>query len=173
MTSVSPSPSHSAASTFVLESVDWADPRAVAQRAAMDVEMTGRYGGTDSASAELVARRREVLRVDPADVRIVLLAIDADGTAIGHAALRNLRDDLEVKRVIVDPGQRGRGVGRALMLGLEEAGRELGGTRLILQTGNKQPDAVALYAGIGYTPIAIYEPYVEAIPFSLCFEKRL
>jgi len=48
-----------------------------------------------------------------------------------------------------------------------------GALRLILQTGSKQPDAVALYEKIGYTPIPIYEPYIEAIPHSFCFEKLL
>ncbi|WP_255359407.1 hypothetical protein [Frondihabitans sp. PAMC 28766] len=43
----------------------------------------------------------------------------------------------------------------------------------MLQTGDRQPDAVRLYERFGYTPIPVYEPYVEAIPFSLCYEKRL
>ena len=76
-----------------------------------------------------------------------------------------------MKRVIVVDGQRGRGIGRALMNRLEQIAAAGGARRLILQTGNRQPDAVALYERVGYTPIPIYEPYVETIPFSLCFEK--
>lgn len=37
----------------------------------------------------------------------------------------------------------------------------------------EQPEAVALYSKLGYTPISLFEPYATAIPFSLCFEKRL
>jgi hypothetical protein len=32
---------------------------------------------------------------------------------------------------------------------------------------------VALHERVGYTPIPIYEPYVETIPNSLCVEKVL
>jgi GNAT superfamily N-acetyltransferase len=45
--------------------------------------------------------------------------------------------------------------------------------RLILQTGDRQPDAVALYGSLGYRPIPIYQPYTHAIPFSMCFGKVL
>jgi hypothetical protein len=32
---------------------------------------------------------------------------------------------------------------------------------------------VNLYESIGYRPIPIYPPYTDAIPFSMCFEKKL
>jgi len=158
-----------------LESVSWDDPRAVELRRRMDAEMTVRYSnpGAPPEPAEITARRNASLAVDPADVRATVLVLDADGTPLAHAALRELRGDWEVKRVIVAEAARGRGVGRALMGRLEELAREAGVPRLILQTGNRQPDAVALYEKIGYTPIPIYEPYVETIPFSLCYEKAI
>jgi GNAT superfamily N-acetyltransferase len=106
-------------------------------------------------------------------VRATILAIDEDGSAIGHAALRVLNGELEVKRVIVSGDQRGRGVGTTIMRGLEDIARELEASRLILQTGDKQPEAVALYERLGWTPIPIYEPYVTTIPFSLCYEKAI
>jgi GNAT superfamily N-acetyltransferase len=162
-------------STFTLESVSWDDPRAVELRRQMDAEMTVRYAnpGAPAEPAEITARRTASLAVDPADVRATVLVLDDDGTPIGHAALRDLRGDWEVKRVIVAESTRGRGVGRALMARLEEIARSAGVGRLILQTGNRQPDAVALYEKIGYTPIPIYEPYIETIPFSLCYEKSI
>ncbi|MET3804462.1 GNAT superfamily N-acetyltransferase [Nakamurella sp. UYEF19] len=157
---------------FVL--VDWADPRAVELRRRMDTEIFARYERPDDdpEPAELTQRRRDALRVDPADIRATVLVLDG-GQAIAHAALRELRGDWEVKRVIVDPDCRGRGIGRALMLELETIALAADVSRLILQTGDRQPDAVALYAGLGYTPIPIYEPYLETMPFSLCFEKHL
>jgi GNAT superfamily N-acetyltransferase len=156
---------------FTFESVEWDDPRAVALRDAMDAEMTVRYHRAEPEPAEITERRRVSLAVDPALVKATVLAIDADGTPLAHAALRLLGDDWEVKRVIVADGQRGRGIGRALMNHLELLAAAGGAPRLILQTGDRQPDAVALYERVGYTPIPIYEPYVETIPFSLCFEK--
>jgi len=162
-----------ATNTATLESVSWDDPRAVELRRQMDAEMTVRYSnpGAPPEPAELTARRNASLAVDPADVRATVLVLDTDGTPIGHAVLRELRGEWEVKRVIVAEGTRGRGIGRTLMARLEEIAREAGVARLILQTGNRQPDAVALYEKIGYTPIPIYEPYIETIPFSLCYEK--
>ena len=161
--------------TVTFESVSWDDPRAVELRRQMDAEMTVRYAnpGSPPEPAEITARRNASLAVDPADVRATVLVLDADGTPLGHAVLRELRGDWEVKRVIVADGTRGRGIGRALMSRLEALAREAGVPRLILQTGNRQPDAVALYEKIGYTPIPIYEPYIETIPFSLCYEKLI
>jgi GNAT superfamily N-acetyltransferase len=163
--------SHAPEQTFHLEHVSWDDPRAVALRQAMDEEMTVRYTvpGRPSISAEA----SRALAVDPSLVRATILAIDEDGSAIGHAALRVLNGELEVKRVIVTGNQRGRGVGTTIMRGLEDIARELEASRLILQTGDKQPEAVALYERLGWTPIPIYEPYVTTIPFSLCYEKAI
>ena len=136
----------------------------------MDSEMNARYS-VDGEPIE--ALTLAALAVHPEDVRATTLVTDHDGTPIAHAALRMLRGDWEVKRVIVSGDQRGRGVGRALMLELERIARAEGAARLILQTGDRQPEAVALYEKIGYTPIPLYEPYATAIPFSLCFEKSL
>jgi hypothetical protein len=36
-----------------------------------------------------------------------------------------------------------------------------------------QPEVVARFARLGYTPIPLYEPYVETMPTSMCFEKIL
>ncbi|GGF21233.1 GNAT family N-acetyltransferase [Subtercola lobariae] len=160
---------------FTLESVAWSDPRAVAMRALMDVEMSARYarrvpGFGDAAADDTITA---ALAVDPADVVATVLALDTDGAALGHASLRMLRGDWEVKRVIVASEARGRGVALAIMAELARIASAAGASRLILQTGDRQPEAVALYEKLGYTPIAIYEPYVEAIPFSLCFEKLL
>lgn len=155
---------------FRFERVDYSDPRAVALRAVMDDELGARY----SVDGEPIdALTLAALAVNPSDVRATVLVIDHDGTPIAHAALRMLRGDWEVKRVIVSGDQRGRGVGSALMLELERIARAEGASRLILQTGDRQPEAVALYEKIGYTPIPLYEPYATAIPFSLCFEKSL
>ncbi|HVT42722.1 MAG TPA: GNAT family N-acetyltransferase, partial [Acidimicrobiales bacterium] len=54
------------------------------------------------------------------------------------------------RRLWVDATWRGRGVGRALMATLEDAARQLGLTDLELRTGNRQPEAVALYAATGW-----------------------
>jgi GNAT superfamily N-acetyltransferase len=155
--------------------VTWDDPRAVALRALMDVEMSAIYGSLFSSSEpdEVFAARREALEVDPGDILVTLLAVDAHGVPLGHAAARNLRGEWEVKRLFVDSQARGRGVGRRIMSDLETRARVRGARRLILQTGDRQPEAVTLYERMGYERIEIYEPYVTTFTFSICFEKQL
>lgn len=161
--------SHPVPSTFSLEHVAWEDPRAAALRQTMDEEMSVRY--TIPGRPPISDAAVRALSVDPTTVHTTVLAVDEDGTAIGHAALRRLNGELEVKRVIVASDQRGRGIGKAIMLHLEDVAREDSAARLVLQTGDKQPEAVALYERLGWVPIAIYEPYASTMPFSLCYER--
>ena len=157
-----------------LEHVDWHDPRAVELRARMDAEMSAVYSaGREPDPDHVVAARDAALLVHPEKVRATLLVVDPDGTALGHAALYDRGGEWEVKRVIVDREQRGRGIGRLLMAGVEADARAAGAPRMILQTGDRQPDAVALYEKTGWTGIPTYEPYVTTIPQSICFEKVL
>lgn len=162
-------------SDFYVEPVPWEDARAIELRRLMDIELTARYSGPDDTpqAAALVADRNAALAVATADVRATVLVVAADGTPLAHAALRELRGDWEVKRVVVGAASRGRGIGVALMTELELIARRAGRSRLILQTGDRQPDAVALYLKLGYTRIPIYEPYVATMPFSMCFQKLL
>jgi GNAT superfamily N-acetyltransferase len=136
----------------------------------MDAEMGARYAPAGPMSPAAAA----ALAVDPATVRHVVRAVDHDGTPIGHAALRDHGGEWEVKRVVVAAGQRGRGVGRAIMSELERVARAAGAGRVILQTGDRQPEAEALYAALGWTRIPTYPPYDTALPLqSRCYEKRL
>lgn len=155
-------------STYSLESVAYDDPRATAMRAAMDAEMSVRYAGV-AMTPEVAA----ALAVDPATIRHTVLAVDHDGTPIGHAALRDHQGEWEVKRVVVAAGQRGRGVGRAVMTEVERVARAAGASRVVLQTGDRQPEAEALYLALGWTRIPVYAPWDAALPESRCFEKRL
>ena len=157
-----------------IERVPWDDPRAVALRAAMDVDMHHRYGtGSEAEAPEITAERGRVLSVDPADVISSVLALDDDGTPIGHIAARRFRGEVELKRLIVLDRARGKGAATALLAECESIGREVGAARLILQTGDKQPEAVALYEKTGWTRIPIYGDYAATIPRSICFERSL
>ncbi len=78
----------------------------------------------------------------------------------------------EVKRMYVAPAARRRGVARRLLSALEDAGRALGHRRLLLETGTRQPEALALYDSAGWVRV---EPYGEwrASPLSVCYGRDL
>ena len=99
-----------------------------------------------------------------------------DGEALGCGALRALgADAAEVKRMYVAPAARGRGIAEALLAELEDAARRRGWTTLRLETGPRQPEAIGLYSGAGYRPIAAFGAYVDApdAEDSLFFERDL
>jgi len=160
---------------YTIERVTWADPRAIAMHEVLNAGNAERYADVLSLTDPVMqAKLAEALVVDPAEILAALIAVDADGEAIGHAALRNIGDAVgEIKRVVVKPEQRGRGIALRLMTELEDIARAHGITRLILQTGDRQPEAVALYTRLGYTPIPVYPPYDVLMPTSFCFEKLL
>jgi GNAT superfamily N-acetyltransferase len=78
----------------------------------------------------------------------------------------------EVKRMYVSPQVRGRGLARAMLAHLEATAREAGVEVMVLETGTKQPEAIALYSSSGYTRIPGFGFYRDA-PLSRCFGKRL
>ena len=47
-----------------------------------------------------------------------------------------------------------------------------GAAAMVLETGLRQPEAIALYESSGYTPVAGFGYYKDA-PLSRCFGKRL
>ncbi len=97
----------------------------------------------------------------------------ADETPVGCGGLRRYEPDVgEVKRMYVRPAYRGRGIARAVLAGLEQRARELGYRRLVLETGTRQPEAIALYESAGYRALAPYGFY-RSSPLSRCYEKVL
>jgi putative acetyltransferase len=79
---------------------------------------------------------------------------------------------MEVKRMFVLPSFRGKGIASKVLRDLEGWARELSFSRCILETGKRQPDAIALYKKNGYQQIENYGPYV-GVDYSVCFEKKL
>ena len=78
----------------------------------------------------------------------------------------------ELKRLFVQPGHRRKGFSRVLMGALEDVARTSGATRIILETGTEQPEAIALYRAIGYRDIPPYGEFSHDAR-SLCFAKEL
>ncbi|MBB4963889.1 GNAT family N-acetyltransferase [Saccharothrix violaceirubra] len=72
-----------------------------------------------------------------------------------------LAGDAEIKRMYVVDSARGKGYARLLLAALEQAARDAGRTRLVLETGDRQPEAIALYESSGYTPMAGFGHYKD------------
>ena len=79
---------------------------------------------------------------------------------------------VEIKRMYTLPEYRGRGLGSQIIAHLANWTKELGYTRMVLETGKRQPDAIALYEKNGFVRIPNYEPYA-GMENSVCFEKVL
>jgi GNAT superfamily N-acetyltransferase len=78
----------------------------------------------------------------------------------------------ELKRMYVVPEARGRGLGRDVLEALESEARRLGYRAVVLETGDRQSEAMGLYGSSGYERIPCYPPY-SGRALSLCFEKAL
>lgn len=103
-----------------------------------------------------------------------LVARLADAGTVGCVVLRPIpggeRPTAEVKRLFVSVEARGRGVGSALVASVEREARALGYTRLRLETGFLQPEAIALYEKHGFVRIPCWGAYADN-PASVCYEK--
>jgi GNAT superfamily N-acetyltransferase len=109
-----------------------------------------------------------------ADVAVGLVARDAGGEALGCGVLRPLEDGVaEIERRYVVPAARVRGLSKLVPAGLEAAARDRGWTTLRLETGPRQPEAVALYEGAGYRRIAAFGPYGDDADDSLFYGRVL
>lgn len=94
-----------------------------------------------------------------------------EGVPIACGAIKHYADGvMEVKRMFVDSGYRGRRIATQVLLELEKWTRELGYKKCILETGNKQPEAIRLYTKAGYTVTENYGQYI-GVQNSVCFAK--
>lgn len=139
-------------------------PAAARLVAALQREMTDRYGGPDATPV-----RAEQFAA-PAGCFLVGYA-GGEPVACGGVRLLDART-AEVKRMYVAAGHRRTGLARMVLAALEERARALGAQRLWLETGDAQPEAIALYTAAGYRPIEPYGHY-RCAPGSRSFGKEL
>lgn len=93
--------------------------------------------------------------------------------AVACGAFRVMEADVaEIKRMFVRPEYRGRGFSKAILEDLERRARACGYRKVRLETGNRQPEAIALYQRSGYHRIPNFGIY-QKVESSLCFEKDL
>lgn len=105
-------------------------------------------------------------------IKHVVVAYE-NGRAVACGALRGYDPTTaEIKRMYTVPESRGKGIATRVLAELEQWAAELSYHRCILETGKKQPEAIALYKRNGYTTIPNYAQYA-GVENSLCFEKAI
>jgi len=110
---------------------------------------------------------------DAAGARSIFVVARLDGKAIGCGSFRPFDvETAEVKRMYVAPEARRMGIGARILDKLESTAKEMGYQRLRLETGLKQPGAIALYETAGFSKVSCYGEYASN-PLSVCFEKDL
>lgn len=111
---------------------------------------------------------------------LYLLVYDGDGVPLASGGWRaqdaspeGFEDgDAEIKRMFVVPEARGRGLARKLLAELEASAAAAGRIRMVLETGLKQPEAIALYESCGYRPVPKFGFYRDH-ELSVCLGKPL
>ncbi len=93
--------------------------------------------------------------------------------AVGCGALKKYDDNsAEIKRMFTLPEMRGKGIASKIVSELEIWSKELGFSKIILETGIRQKEAIALYEKCGYQKIPNYGQY-SGKENSYCYEKIL
>lgn len=106
-------------------------------------------------------------------LRHVVVAFDAGGKPIACGAIKPFdAATVEVKRMFTRPENRGAGLAAQILGELENWAAELGYAACVLETGLKQPEAIALYRKSGYVVTENYGQYA-GVANSVCFRKML
>jgi GNAT superfamily N-acetyltransferase len=96
-----------------------------------------------------------------------------NGLPIGCGAIKAFDGEaMEVKRMYVSPDGRNKGIATRVLAELETWAFEMGYPKCVLETGKRQPEAIALYEKNGYRRTENYGQYV-GVENSVCFAKVL
>lgn len=150
--------------TFTLQTVRYDSPEAQSLIEELQGEYVIRYGGPDATP------------VDPDDFaapRGTFLLAYREGELVGCAGMRRRSEtDVEVKRMFIRRPFRGRGYSRELLSLIEDEARALRFTRVLMESGLAQPEAMALYESSGYARIPGFGHYRNE-PQNRCYAKDL
>jgi len=97
-----------------------------------------------------------------------------DEKPVGCGAIKHFDyNQVEVKRMFVDNEQRSFGIASKILIELETWAKELNYKKCILETGERQVEAVKLYQKNKYKRMHINYGQYEGVVNSLCFEKNI
>ncbi|WP_241238226.1 GNAT family N-acetyltransferase [Nocardioides pantholopis] len=168
MTAVESTSSQAGGLTIVR--VDYGHQDAMRLMAQVQEEYVARYGGPDESPID------PLMFVPPVGSFFVgYLGETAVATGAwresGVAALGTTRT-AEIKRMYVVPAAQRQGNARRMLAHLETTAADAGYAALVLETGTRQPEAIALYESAGYLQIPGFGYYQDS-PISRCFAKRV
>jgi GNAT superfamily N-acetyltransferase len=149
---------------FRIEPRPYDDPDVQRLVAAVQSEYVQRYGGPDAAAVEPG-------EFEPPAGLFLLGLLDGVPTVTGGWRLV-AANTVEIKRMYVVAAARRRGLARRMLAELEATAAEWGATRVVLNTGDQQPEAIALYESSGYHGIDGFGHYACA-PGAVFYGKEL
>jgi ribosomal protein S18 acetylase RimI-like enzyme len=150
--------------------VDQEDPLAEPLFAQLAVEYATRYGATEEAVAKWLRSYPATQFAAPAGAMVIGLR---DGRAVTGGAFERFDDSTaELKRIWTDSRYRRQGHAKALLAELETQIAARGYRRVYLTTGDRQPEAEALYLSSGYVRLAEPLP-AEGEVYPIAFAKTL
>ena len=149
---------------YTVRPLAYTDAVVRALEAELQQEYVERYGGADESP------------VDPAEFAPpggVFVVGFADGEPVASGGFRRHSEQVaEIKRMYVVEDRRGVGYARRLLAELEARAAAVGYRRIVLETGLRQPEAIALYESSGYQPIEGFGFYADQA-LSRSFAKDL
>jgi len=147
------------------------DPRAAPLVEELSREYDERYGLNDGIPSSVELSRYPAERFTAEEGGTFLLLVDDEGRAVaGGAFMREDAETVEVKRVWTHSARRRQGLARRVMAELEAEAARRGLRSIVLTTGARQPEAVALYLSLGYAPLFDLDDDWEAVSY-LGFRK--
>lgn len=153
-----------AGGAVTVDRVPWHDDDAARLRADQQREVSARFGDDGD------------IAVIPAEEMLATVVVRVDGVVAGCGALRDAsrlgERTGEIKRMYVVPEFRRRGLSRVVLSELERIALDHGMTRLVLETGDRLHEAIALYRSNGYEPIDRFHPYTDE-PDSVCLARTI
>jgi putative acetyltransferase len=147
----------------IIREVEWDDPAGAALRTAQRLEVAARYGRADSEPGPAPTS---------SDISVFLIAFEGED-AVACGGLREIDESHgEIKRMFVSRDHRGSGVATSLLRALEDRARDRDWDRLVLETGDRLPEAIRFYEREGYTRIPNFGHYANST-LSLCYGRTL
>ncbi len=138
------------------------DPAVTALLNGLWTEYATRYGAAD---ARGVMADATATQFDPPDGAFVVLV--EDGRTVAGGGFRRVDAfSGEIKRMWTSPTHRRRGHATTVLHALERLAQQQGFSRMLLETGPAQPEAIELYAAARYARIDVYGDYEQAVAYA-------